>query len=54
MRYLQLTKEEFDKLGEDKWKDLYMEVMNRLHPFVLSDLPANLVRPYKEEIKRVG
>ena len=51
MTYLKLTQEELNKLGEDKWKTLYMEVMNRLHPFVVADLPVNLVHPYKEEKK---
>ena len=56
MLYLKLTKEELDKLGEDKWKTLYMEVMNKLHPFVIADLPVNLVQPFKEEkkVKNVG
>ena len=54
MTYLKLTKEQLDNLGEEKWKLLYMEVMNKLHPFVLADLPNNLVQPYKEEMKRVA
>lgn len=35
------------------FESLYMQVMDKLHPFVLADLPPHLTAPYRKKQKEV-